>query len=129
LNPLTVPLVGLGSSFDLPAEVGWGNEDIESRLQEAEVQDVAVSAAGFQSDGGDATALEPANQLPQPRCVGEKLTDDVATIGCGVDAHPVCDVADVDAGGMSVGHRRVGQPGALLSLLAEVFADRDRFGS
>ena len=101
LNPLAVAFVGFGPALDLAGERGSGGDDVEAGFEQGEEEDVAVDAAGFEGDGGDAAARQPGDELPQSGRVGGELAHGVGAVGSLLDADPVAGVADVDAGGVA----------------------------
>jgi hypothetical protein len=118
-DPLAVAAVGLGPALDLAGEGGGGHDGLEPGLDECEVEDVAVHAAGLQRHGGDPAPPEPGDEVAEPGGVGGELADGVGPVGRLPDAHPVGGVADVDAGGVGIADGGGGEPGDLLGLAAD----------
>ena len=123
LDPLAVAFVGLGPALDLAGELRRRRDDVETGLQQREIQDVAVDAGGLQGDGGDAAVAQPRDELAQSRGVCGELTHGVGAVGRGIDTGPMAGIADVDAGGVLVLGRQGRHLGAVLGLLADALGE------
>ena len=77
---------------------------------------MAIDAAGFEGDGGDAAPRQPGDELTQTGRVGGELAHGVGTVGSLIDADPVRSVADVNAGRVSVLDRQRRELGAFVGV-------------